>query len=335
MTLKTPTFWYRPQSSTAPLVEKLLTPVSWLYAVGHALNQRLHKAQKIDVPVICIGNLVAGGSGKTPSALSLMSLIKQSGMVQNPHFLTRGYGGAHKGALEVNPRRHSAADCGDEALLLARTAPTIASRNRAAGGQFAAQNGAGLIILDDGLQNPSIYKDINIVVINGEMGFGNGRLLPAGPLRESLQNGLKNADAFILIGEDKRDILATLPDKPVFQARFSTAPDDLPPKDKAYIAFAGLGYPQKFFTYLRDDLGYDVIETISFADHHTYTQQDMNNLQATAKQHGAALITTEKDYVRLPSALNFKINTLPITLSWQNEAALITFLKNHPALQTS
>lgn len=334
MIFKTPAFWYRDQSKAAPLAEKLLRPLSCVYAGGHVLNQALQKTHKINTPIICIGNLTAGGSGKTPVALSLMNLVKKNTIAPKPHFLTRGYGGKDQGPLLFDPRRHNALECGDEALLLARTAPTVVAHDRVGGGRFAAEQGAGLLIMDDGLQNSSIFKDMSIIVINGTMGFGNERLLPAGPLREPLQSGLEKADAFVLIGEDQRGILDTLPNRPVFKAAFATDEKTLPDKNIPYIAFAGLGYPDKFFTYLKT-LGYTLLEEIIFADHHAYNEHDLYELHTKAKNNKAQLITTEKDFARLPASLDFQIDVLPITLSWHNEADLIAFIKNHPALQSS
>lgn len=306
MPAKTPHFWY-PSEQTLSFAEWVLTPFSWLYGFGHKLHQNSKDAYKADAPVICLGNLVAGGSGKTPAAIALMDLIKEQNLANKPHFLTRGFGA-------------------DEDKILQKTAPTIINADRASGAKQATQDGADMIVMDDGLQNPSLYKDIKFVVIDGTMGFGNQKLIPAGPLRTPLRQGLDNADAFVLIGEDKKNITELLPcDTPTFHAKFEALTE--PSTAKSYVAFAGLGYPEKFFAFLKDDLGLDVVEAVSFADHHQYTESDLQKLQQKADVFGAKLITTEKDFVKLPSGSN--VLELPVKLVWQDASALAEFLKNH------
>lgn len=306
MEFKTPDFWYK--DGLSPMAE-VLRPFSLLYALGHWAHQKFSSAYKASKPVICVGNLTAGGSGKTPTVLALMSLIKKHKISSAPYFLTRGYGG-------------------DEDKLLQRYGPVVINKDRAQGAKDAIEHGADVILMDDGLQNPGLHKDLKFVVIDGSMGFGNGYMLPAGPLRTPLRTGLQNADAFILIGEDKCHIRPKLPQGvPCFQAH--TVPSAAtPPKDRPYVAFAGLAYPEKFFHFLRETLELNLSETIAFADHHAYTQEELEQLDQIAGELNADLITTEKDAVKLPEIEDIQVQVLPIKLAWTNEEDLVEFLKN-------
>jgi len=322
----TPSFWYPKDGDHTPVKAKLLQPLSCLYGLGFKIHQTIKTPQKVDIPVVCIGNLSAGGTGKTPTCLSVLEIVKESGIVKNPHFLMRGYGGAERGPLLVDRNKHSAWDVGDESLILSEAAPTIVSADRYSGAKLASAYGADLVIMDDGLQNPGIHKDIKIIVVNGEMGFGNGRVMPAGPLREPLQSGLKKADAFLLIGEDRTNVTSLLPDKPLFHGKLEVAKDDVPPKDQPYLAFAGLGYPEKFFNFLTQDLKYDIVESIAFADHCPYARNDLLVLREKAKAQGAKLITTKKDFLRLPKGYKEDVFVLPVTMHIKNSDALRDFL---------
>ena len=326
----TPSFWYpKPDDAELPLKAKLLRPLSWLYALGFKVHQGISKTQTVEIPVICIGNLSAGGTGKTPTCLSFSRTLKEAGLTNAPYFLMRGYGGGERGPLVVNINKHTAWDVGDESLILARTAPTVISADRVLGAELARSNGADMIIMDDGLQNPGIHKDIKIIVVNGEMGFGNGQVMPLGPLREPLESGLKKADAFFLIGEDKTGARDILPEGvPVFEAALEADKDALPPKGQKYLAFAGLGYPQKFFDFLSKDLGYEIVATEAFADHCPYERKDIQDLRAKAKAMDAQLITTEKDYLRLPMGYKEDISTLPVSMCFKDEDGLKAFLQD-------
>lgn len=303
MPMKTPSFWY---SGTGSLISLLLRPLLWIYAIGYFIHQASVRTKKVSVPVICIGNLVAGGTGKTPSSISIMSLIKEHKLAKTPIFLTRGYGG-------------------DEDKILNQHALTVVNANRLAGAQDAISRNADLILMDDGLQNPSIHKDIKFVVVDGSMGFGNEYMLPAGPLRQPLKTGIKQTDAFIFIGKDRRNVLPILSGNPIFKANFK-ALKKLSETEK-YIAFAGLGYPQKFFNFLKDKLEDRLVDTISYPDHHPYSASDLQKLRARAMELGATLITTEKDAARL-SDEDDDIEVLPVALEWENEAALVEFLRD-------
>lgn len=331
MRVKTPSFWYRRPSAPAPALEIALAPLSWMYRIGNAVNQNFADPATAPVPVLCVGNLVAGGSGKTPAAIALMDLIRQKGLSKAPHFLTRGYGGRETGPLLVDYFKHRHEDVGDEALLLAKDCFTIVSADRAAGARFAADKGADLLVMDDGLQNGSLNMDIKFVVVDGSVGFGNGKTLPAGPLREPLHEGLKRADAFILIGKDKTGVLDLLPsDKPLFNASVEVPHNAKPDPSKKYVAFAGLGRPEKFYFQLQH-MGLDVAGWHPFPDHYPYAPEDLKKLAAEAKQKSAILITSEKDYRRLPEGDFGTILHVPIEINWQDENALIAFLKDRIA----
>ena len=271
------------------------------------------------MPVFCIGNLTAGGAGKTPVALSILHrLIERGRMAQA---LSRGYGGRMKGPLLVDIDRDDAGDVGDEPLLLARTAPCWISADRPAGARAAAAAGADVIVMDDGFQNPSLEKDLSLLVVDGPTGFGNGRLLPAGPLREPPERGIARADALIILGDDRHG----LEDR--WSHRLPVLSGTLQPKngdrwrDRRVIAFAGIGRPQKFFSTLAAT-GARILERYSFADHHPYTANDVALLIDAADRLGATLVTTEKDGLRLPDRLLARTELFPVTVKWAEPAAL-------------
>lgn len=297
MNIKTPTFWYVPWERT-PHWLRFVAPIGHIYGWVTALRLRFITPVNVGIPVICVGNLVAGGSGKTPTALSLLSLIKSSGIAKNPCFLTRGYGGSLEGPVFVS--QHSYKDVGDEALLLAQVAPTIVAHDRVAGARTAVAGGHDMIIMDDGFQNPSLHKDISFIVVDGQAGFGNGFLIPCGPLREPIVKGLKRAQALIKIGDGP--FIHT--SKTVIDSHFEiTAP--LTTGERVY-GFCGLGQPEKFRKTLLN-LGVELAGFESFPDHHPYSHADIQTLHAKAFEHKARLVTTEKDLCRLPSAENILI----------------------------
>jgi len=317
MMIKTPSFWYRKPTEGPALFEKILTPLSKLYEKGAELHRESKSPSGVNCPVICVGNLNAGGSGKTPMALVLMQMAQESGLFKKPVFLTRGYGGRVRGPSLFDPKRHDPKDVGDEVFLLGKVAPCIIARDRFAGAMFAKNNNADLIIMDDGLQNYSLTQDLKIVVIDGSMGFGNGKTMPAGPLREPLSGGVAKADLFILMGNDQRGIGSLLPaDKSVLNVSV-TAQIDADDKDKPLFAFTGLGWPEKFFESLRAGGG-DVVETQGFPDHHPYTPKEMDALIARAEAKGARLITTRKDMIRVPANYQRggKISVAGLGMNW-------------------
>ncbi len=270
------------------------------------------------MPVFCIGNLVLGGAGKTPVALALAEMLLGRGL--RPCFLTRGYGGREAGPLLVDPDRHGSSDVGDEPLLLARKAPTIVARDRRAGAELALKQGADALILDDGFQNPSLVKDLSLLVVDAAYGFGNGRVFPAGPLRERLTEGLARADAVVLLEGGEPASRLDLPQSlPCFKARLQAR--GRAEGDGQYLAFAGIGRPEKFFASLRV-AGVDLAGTLAFPDHHRYAAEDLARLRRDAEARGARLITTEKDLVRLSKEEREGIAVFPVAVAWEEPQAL-------------
>ncbi|OWJ67372.1 tetraacyldisaccharide 4'-kinase [Inquilinus limosus] len=320
--MKTPGFWYRPRA----------TPAAWLLASAGALYDaasRLRRAwvspQRAPVPVVCIGNLVAGGAGKTPVALALGRRLAEIGITV--HFLSRGHGGSLAGPVRVD--RHSAAEVGDEPLLLARAAPAWISRDRPAGARAAAAAGARLILMDDGFQNPSLAKDLSLLVVDGGSGFGNGLILPAGPLRERPANGLKRADALVVMGPDRAGIgdLAARHGLPALGARLVPAAEDVARlRGRKVLAFAGIGRPEKFFATLAE-LGAEIVGAVPFPDHHAYTPDEVMRLVETAQERQAVPVTTEKDLVRLPPEARPMVEALRVELAWDDPAAVDAVLE--------
>lgn len=316
MPLQTPKFWYQKPG----LLALLLTPVSWFYRLSTKIDQYFNKktSYKSSIPVICVGNAIAGGGGKTPTAIALINLIKEEKIVQNPMFLTRGYGGSTKDPVLVDIEKHNIATVGDEALLLVRHAPTIVSSDRKAGIQLAEKNGADLVIMDDGMQNHQLHKNITFLVIDRQIDFGNNKILPAGPLREPIKSVLSKTDAIICIGRPFHS------DLPVFESTIN--PSNTLSPDKKYIAFAGLALPDKFKNTLLD-LNINLIDWHPFPDHHPYSSSDIEKLKYQAEQENAILVTTEKDHARLSAEVKNDILALPITLEINDKLGLASFIR--------
>jgi tetraacyldisaccharide 4'-kinase len=314
-----PLFWKdKTKLSTA------LLPASQLYAFLAEFRRNHIKPTKFSVPVICVGNVVAGGSGKTPVALALGELLKANNT--NAHYLLRGYKGRLKGPLRVDPKKHTALDVGDEALLLAQTLPTWVSADRVEGAKAAIADGAELILMDDGFQNPALHKDISLLVIDGEYGFGNGRLIPAGPLREYPEAALKRAQAIVLMGEDRYGILTSLPaHMPVLRARIEPvlSPEEF--KGIPVLAFAGIARPRKFYRTLKQ-LGCDVRRMVAYPDHYLFKPKDLTFLCEEAKKQEARLVTTAKDYVRLPEAMRGQVLSVPVYAIFEYRDALLNII---------
>jgi tetraacyldisaccharide 4'-kinase len=331
MKLEAPPFWYNDDGYSAGWYEAALLPFSWFYQAGSALHGFLKKPRAAGVPIICVGNINIGGTGKTPTAIALMEVVKRSGLARNPAFLLRGYGGSLKGPLLVNAGQYSAAHVGEEALMLCKHAPTYVAADRYAGACYARENGVDLIIMDDGLQNRRLISDLKLVVVNGTMGFGNGHVFPAGPLRESVASGLAKTDAVILVGYDVNSISDIVHDMhvPLLQAEIATNPDFIPPREKRYLAFAGIGYPQKFYDYAAHVLGLTIVETHDFGDHHHYSSADIALLRDKAQAGNLALLTTEKDIQKLrsiPDSSGLDIHTIPIDLQFTDKDQIVSLL---------
>ena len=321
--MRAPEFWDR---KTDGILPTLLRPLGCVVAGIAALRQKTNRPPfDAPVPVICVGNLVAGGAGKTPIALDIVARLKERGV--QPHVLMRGYGGSELGPVLVNTEQHTAKEVGDEALLLAQTTPTWVSRDRAAGAMAIVEAGAEAIVMDDGFQNPSVSKDLSLLVVDGKYGFGNGRVMPAGPLRETVPAGLARADGVILLGADDADVWGRVQrlghkDMPVLRARIEAiSGDDL--KDRKVCAFAGIGRPEKFFETL-EGLGAVLVGCHSFDDHHLYSQEEVQKIIDDAGD--TLIVTTTKDFVRLSPAHQKKIRALDIKLTWKDTSEIEALL---------
>ncbi len=320
--MKAPEFWRYDGA-----LSRLLAPAAWAYQVGTDLNRRRVTPRGVGTTVICIGNLVAGGAGKTPTALALAGMLRGRG--RRPHFLTRGYGGRISGPVRVDPALHTVAEVGDEALLLAARAPTWLAHDRVAGATAAVAADADTIVMDDGFQNPSLIKDLSILVIDAGYGFGNARLLPAGPLREPARHGLARADAVVLIetaGAAARAPLPVLPKHlPVLPARLIPDEDAMRFAGRRVFAFAGIGRPEKFFHTVRS-VGAELVGQRSFRDHHVYDPQEIMRLVEDASAADAIPVTTAKDHVRLPAEARPMVEVLNVHLAFDAPTAVMELL---------
>lgn len=316
--MRAPSFWWKPGRG------RWLSPLGSIYGAAAALRMQA-AGQNAGLPVICLGNLTVGGSGKTPAALAAARILLAAH--ERPFFLSRGYGGRLAGPVLVNPSVHSAADVGDEPLLLARLAPTIVARDRAAGAQKMRFGGASVIVMDDGFQNPSLHKDLSILVVDGRRGIGNGRIIPAGPLRAPLTTQIARAQALVIVGsgqglEDGSAAIAEMARRhglAIFHARLEADRQQLNAlRGRNVLAFAGIGDPEKFFaTLAAADI--KVAQRQDFADHHRYTPEEARALLDRAERESLVLLTTEKDHVRLAgdpqlAALAARASTLPVRL---------------------
>ena len=308
---RAPSFWQDMDSLWA----KALSPLSCLYLAGHRVHQTFMTPYTSRLPVICIGNAIVGGSGKTPAVIALIHLLRETGMARHPVILTRGYGGSLKGPTYVDHEKHSYKDVGDEALLLACHAPVIVCADRGAGARLAELGEADILILDDGLQNNTLQKTLSLLVVDADYGFGNGKVLPAGPLREPLEDAMAKAAAVICVN-------GFMPlDKPQFESLIMA----MPLEKRPFVAFAGIGQPEKFRRTLEQQ-GIDLAGWHAFADHHPYKEAELNKLLQESEKKGAQLITTEKDYIRLPESFQNKVRTLPIEMIFPGKDRLAAFL---------
>lgn len=322
MKLATPRWWYTREPAPGRVTRILLTPISWIWAAVTA--RRIARAAPIDpgVPVICVGNLTVGGTGKTPVVRELLRRLPGA------QGLSRGYGGSEVGPLKVDPTRHTAKDVGDEPLMIAAGAPMWISRDRAEGAKAAAADGANAVVMDDGHQNPSLAKALSLVVVDGETRdgawpFGDGRVFPAGPMREPLAAGLARANAVILmlpadLAEPDPELVAMFSGKPVLVARLLPA---APPPPGPQFGFAGVGMPWKVERALQA-AGCDLVEFAPFPDHLAYDETTLKLLADRAAERGAGLVTTEKDWVRLPPAWRERVTAWPVEAVFEDEAAL-------------
>jgi len=323
-----PHFWYHPPVTVVDQVmSRLLIPLAAIYRTSVARRLKTATPTSVDATVICVGNLTMGGTGKTPVTIALLEALQE--MDVTAAALSRGYGGSEKGPVRVDATRHTATDVGDEPLLIARSAPAWVSADRVEGAKAAIRDGAQAIVMDDGHQNPSLSKGLSVVVIDAEAGWGNGRVFPAGPLREDIEAGISRADAIILmlphetyapdlpaLGLDRVEI-------PVLKAWLE--PAELPPAGNI-LAFAGIGRPEKFFDALTT-AGANLVQTKAYSDHHTYSASDLRALHAAAGASNARLITTEKDLVRIPVTARNDILAWPVRARFSEPARIRALLE--------
>jgi tetraacyldisaccharide 4'-kinase len=321
--IKTPEFWAR-----RGLLACALAPMTLLWTAASWMHRRLTVAHDAELPVICIGNLTVGGTGKTPVSAFIYDRLAALG--HRPAILTRGYGGTARQPVWVDHSLDQADLCGDEAVMLAENRDVLVARDRIAGAAVIAATGSyDVILMDDGLQNPHIAKDVKIAVFDGGFGVGNAMLLPAGPMRVPLAAGLQDMDAVIINGADTTGLTAKLPASlPRFSGRLR--PDQTVIDAYAgapLLAFAGIGRPQRFFTTLVET-GANLVHQLAFADHHPYSEADLVRLQEDASRHGAQLITTQKDWVRLPAEWRTRVGFLPVSLDLDNADTLIDKIRH-------
>lgn len=326
--MRAPAFWWR---TTPSALAHLLYPVSLAY--GTVAGARMRRpGERVRLPVICIGNFTAGGAGKTPTALAVARMLEAAG--ETPAFLSRGYGGRLAGPLQVEPR-HEAAEVGDEPLLLSRQGIAIVSRDRPAGARLASKAGATVVIMDDGLQNPSLIKDCALAVVDGTTGIGNGRVLPAGPLRAPMRAQWPAVHAVLIIGQGTPGDAVAEEAKnrgtPVFRARLAPDPAAAEAlRGRKVLAFAGIGHPDKFFDTLRR-CGAIVEKAHAFPDHHPYGSAELAALKEEADRLGLQAVTTEKDLARMGGAMGISntwadLTALPVSLHLNDEAAFRNFI---------
>lgn len=326
--MREPEFWQRRGTWQA----SLLKPLALAY--GAIASARMRKpGTRVAAPVLCVGNFHMGGAGKTQVALTLARLLRQ--MNRTPCFLSRGYGGALRGPLVVDPALHAARDVGDEPLLLTRAGMTIVARERAQGAALAMAHGADAIIMDDGFQNPSLHKDVSLIVVDAARGLGNHEVFPAGPLRAPLNAQLARTDALVVIGEgtgtDELIAGARARGIALFRAAIIADADAVTRlQGRRVLAFAGIGDPKRFFDTLRR-LGADVAATKAFADHHMFSADELQALLTRAEREGLRLVTTEKDMARIAGDAHLRsfatqIDTLPVSLAFTDEAAFAAFI---------
>lgn len=327
--MREPAFWHRPSS----LLSLLLMPLGALY--GAIAGRRLQREGfDAGVPVLCVGNYHVGGAGKTPTVLALVKLLRELG--ETPLVLSRGYGGRLRGPIKVDPARHTAADVGDEPLMLARTIAVVVAHDRVGGVALARSQGASVIVMDDGFQNPAIAKDASLIVIDSTRGLGNARVFPAGPLRAPLLPQLERTDALIVVGDGAAAAAVAAEvaarGKPVLSGHLKPDAAVAALHGKRVLAFAGIGDPARFFRTLRAS-AIEVVRERAFDDHHPFSQGEIESLIADAKRDGLTAVTTEKDLARLrkPAGLPpwaSDIVPFAVTLEFDDAAQLRKFVSD-------
>jgi tetraacyldisaccharide 4'-kinase len=310
-----PKFWDKDDS----LAVKLLGPFSRVYEFVSSARYNSLTPEAVAIPTICVGNVVVGGAGKTPVAAAVCELLKSR--MRTPHVISSGYGGYIKNVVRVDDKIHTYLQVGDEALLLSKIAPTWIGRNKVHACRAAISSGTDVLVMDDGLQNNTVVKDLSILVVDSAQGFGNEKVLPAGPLREIVESGVRKSDVVLIIGERNEDIenrvLSVNKDMKIYHAKTEAA-DVAQESGAKVIGFCGLGYPNKFKTTL-EQAGYNVADFIAFRDHHAYTITEIQKLITTARSVGAKLVTTWKDYVKIPSVFKGDIDVIGVRLKIEED----------------
>ncbi len=314
--MRAPEFWQQRGGAST-----LLAPAGRLYAIAGRILRHRHTPWRSPVPVVCVGNVVVGGAGKTPLALSIGARLRARGRVA--HFLSRGYGGRLTGPVRVDSDHHDAHEVGDEPLLLADVAPTWIAHDRAAAAKVAVDAGADVLVMDDGLQNQTLAKTHSLLVVDGSYGFGNGRVVPAGPLREPVIDALDRTDQVVIVGPDELGLSVQLKlHVPVLNVSLVVPPDAAAAiSGRRVIAFAGIARPKKFLQTL-SQVGCEIVSTFEFADHHFYSPNEVMEIVESANRLNATPVTTTKDAARLPALARPMVKVLPIEVAWPNEGAL-------------
>ena len=324
MPIKTPHFWTELSWQSV-----ILFPVSYIWRFGHYAQQKILNTKETEIPVICVGNLTVGGSGKTPVVITLCRFL--SGIGKSTSILTRGFGGKEKGPIFVSTNLHQSLDVGDEPLMMAHSLDVCVSRNRPLGANHILDKKKyDCIVMDDGLQNPTLKKDLNIAVFDGKFGIGNGFLLPAGPMRQKLEVGIQNIDLVIFNGKDETGLGQKIPPHiPIFTGELQPDEEIVEKmKNRRVYGFAGIGNPSRFFKTL-NDIGADLVGEAHFADHHPYTDADLTQLYEEAMQSGAELVTTQKDWMRLPTDWRDRVLTVPVRIHFtaDDTIKIVSFLE--------
>ena len=320
--LKAPKFWYLKKNT---FYSNILLPLSVLFRLGTAIRNITSHSKKSSLPVICVGNIVVGGAGKTPVSLKIGKILIKAGY--SPHFISKGYSGIVKSNTLVEPW-HSPQSVGDEALLLAEVAPTWIGVRRNESIILAEKKGGNCIIMDDGFQNPTIHKDFSIVVINTSQEFGNKRVMPSGPLRESIRRGLSRTNLIVVIGEVNENLKKIIPNHiPIIPAKFNINNENKIFKGQKITAFAGIAYPEKFFNSLREQ-GAKIVKESTYPDHHIFDENDLLSLAEIANKTQSVLVTTQKDFVRIPKSYRSLVNTLEGEIFFEDEGLIKEILSN-------
>lgn len=322
--MREPYFWRdlpKFSRASAPMTRLLLTPVAAAYSWAGKRRIERTMPEETGLPVVCIGNLTLGGAGKTPVTAAVRRWFEANG--KRAASLSRGYRGSEEGPLRVDSGKHTVKDVGDEPLMLAALGEAWVSKDRVAGAKAMKAAGVEVVVMDDGHQNPTLKKTLSIVVIDAAAPFGSRHVFPKGPLREPVERGLKRADAVILMGDgDKPEELAGFAG-PVLRARLTPLAN--PPPGK-YVAFAGIGRPERFFDGLQKMDGIVLEEAVPYPDHHMFEKSDLNFLMKLAAEREAQLVTTDKDHVRLSPEMRTKVVRVSVEARFEDEAAFTALL---------